>query len=266
MATVDQTPPGSFCWFELGTSDSSAAKEFYQPLFGWTSEDSPMGPGGVYTSFSLEGRRVGATYTLNPQQTSMGVSPHWMIYVSVENADAIAQKAGPLGANLFMPTFDVQEHGRMTVMADPTGAVFSIWQAKQNPGVGVTGVNGSVCWADLNTTNTSAAKDFYSSLFGWTIKASEKDSSGYLHIYNGEVGIGGIPSSEQLPANASPHWLIYFLVSDCAAALEKAEGLGASALMPTTEIPTVGSMAVLKDPQGAVFAFYQPATPATTKV
>ncbi len=261
MPSVEQHPAGSFCWFELGTSDSSAAKEFYQSLFDWTSEDFPMGPGGVYTMFSLEGRHVGACYALNPQQTAEGVPPNWMIYVSVEDADATAEKAGQLGANVYMPAFDVQEHGRMTVMADPTGAVFSIWQAKQNPGVGLTGVEGTVCWADLNTSNTGAAKEFYSSLFGWSIKPSEKDSSGYLHIYNGETGIGGMPSSEQLPPHTPPHWLIYFLVSDCAGAQKKAEALGASALMPTIEIPAVGSMAILKDPQGAVFAFYQSAAP-----
>lgn len=217
-----------------------------------------MGPSGIYTMFQLGGRDVGAVYTLRPEQQEQGVPPNWGIYVAVRNADEAARHAAELGGQVYMPPFDVAEHGRMAVIADPTGAVFSIWQPKQHPGIGVHGVEGTVCWADLSTTNTSAAQDFYTQLFGWNIKPSEHDSSGYLHIYNGQTGIGGIPPAEYHNAQTPPHWLLYFLVSDCAAALEKAKGLGAGVLMSTTEIPNVGIMAIVKDPQGAVFAFFQP--------
>jgi predicted enzyme related to lactoylglutathione lyase len=257
MANVDQHAPGSFCWFELGITDQSAAKDFYNSLFGWTAQDFPMGPSGSYTIFSLDGRNVGACYTLNPQQRSQGVPPHWMLYVAVQNADDVARRVGELGGQVFMPPFDVDSLGRMTVMADPTGAVFAVWQAKQHPGVGITGVDGTVCWADLRTSDTAAAKDFYSRLFGWEIKPGEQDPSGYLHIFNRQSAIGGIPPSQHLEPNVPPHWLLYFFVSDCAGAVEKAQGLGATILMPTMEVPKVGFMAVLKDPQGAVLAFYQ---------
>jgi predicted enzyme related to lactoylglutathione lyase len=257
MPIVEQHTPGSFCWFELATTDQSAAKDFYQGLFGWNAQDFPMGPGGTYTMFNLEGRNVGACYTLNSEQKQQGVPPNWLLYLAVQNADETARRATELGAQVFMPPFDVDSHGRMTVMADPTGAVFGVWQANQHPGVGVTGVDGTVCWADLRTTNTAAAKDFYSQLFGWEIKAGEQDPSGYLHIFNGQSAIGGIPPSQHLEPGVPPHWLLYFLVSDCAAAVAKAKGLGANILMPTMEVPNVGFLAILQDPQGAVFAFYQ---------
>jgi len=264
MPNVEQHTPGSFCWFELATTDQPAAKNFYHSLFGWNAEDFPMGPGGTYTMFSLHGRHVGACYTLNPEQRSQGVPPNWGLYVAVQSADDSARRATELGAQLFMPPFDVQSHGRMTVMADPTGAVFAIWQANQHPGVGVTGIEGTVCWADLSTADTAAAKEFYSKLFGWTIKPGEQDPSGYLHIFNGPAGIGGIPPAEQRNAQVPPHWMLYFQVSDCAAAVNKAKELGAAILMDTMQIPNAGSMAVLKDPQSAVFAFYQAPTKATS--
>lgn len=263
MPNIDQHAPGSFCWFELATSDQSAAKNFYQSLFGWTSQDFPMGPGGAYTMFSLDGRNVGATYTLNAQQKAEGVPPNWALYVAVENADETARRASELGAKVFMPPFDVEGHGRMTVMADPAWAVFCIWQAKQHPGVGVTGIDGTVCWADLNTAEPEKAKEFYSQLFGWEIKAGEQDPSGYLHILNGKNAIGGIPPAGQHNQQTPPHWLLYFQVSDCAAAVSKAQASGARVLMPVQEIPHVGHIAIVSDPQGAVFAFYQPPSKAT---
>ncbi len=264
MPNIEQHTPGSFCWFELATTDQSAAKDFYTSLFNWTVEDFPMGPGGQYTMFRLGGRDVGAAYTLRPDQQSQGVPPNWGIYIAVQNADDAARRAAELGGQLHMPPFDVADHGRMAVIADPTGAVFCIWQAKQHPGVGVTGGDGTVCWADLSTTNGGAAKDFYSRLFGWDIKAGENDPSGYLHVFNGQTAIGGIPPAEQRNTQAPPHWMLYFFVANCAAAVDKAQGLGAGVLMPASEIPHVGSIGIVKDPQGAVFAFYQPPAKSAT--
>ncbi len=66
MPNVEIHTPGSFCWFELGTTDQNAAKQFYGSLLGWTGTDSPMGPNEFYTMFSLGGRYTGAAYALNP--------------------------------------------------------------------------------------------------------------------------------------------------------------------------------------------------------
>ena len=47
--------PGSFCWFELGTSDQPAAVTFYRSLFHWDVNESPMGPGEIYSMFTFRG-------------------------------------------------------------------------------------------------------------------------------------------------------------------------------------------------------------------
>src|ERR1035441_4949680 len=93
MANIDHYSPGSFCWFELGTTDQNAAKTFYKSLFGWGADDMPMGPEGVYSMFTLEGRNTGAAYTLMAEMRAHGVPPHWAIYVAVESADEAAAKA-----------------------------------------------------------------------------------------------------------------------------------------------------------------------------
>ena len=257
MANIDKISPGSFCWIELGTTDQNAAKSFYTSLFGWTSEDSPMGPGEFYTMFKLNGRNVAAGYTLRKGQQEVGVPPHWMLYVSVESADATAQKAKEAGAQLAVEPFDVFTFGRMAVMQDPTGAYLSIWQPKEHVGIQVTGEDGTLCWADLATPKVEDAKAFYHKVFGWEVAADEKDKSGYEHIKNGHEFIGGVPPSEHLPPGVPAHWLAYFLVSDCDQYANKARELGGNFCLEPMTIENVGRMAIIKDPQNAVFAIFQ---------
>src|SRR5882724_10661318 len=101
MTHIDKHAPGSFCWIELGTTDQAAAKNFYSALFGWSPQDSPMGPGEFYTIFKLEGRDAAAGYTLRADQQSQGVPPHWMPYITVESADQAADTAKQLGGTVL---------------------------------------------------------------------------------------------------------------------------------------------------------------------
>lgn len=258
MANVDKYAPGSFCWIELATTDQNAAKTFYTSLFGWSVTDTPMGPGNDYSIFALRGRASAAGYTLQPDQQARGVPVHWSLYIAVDNADQSAAKATQVGASVIMPPFDVPDAGRMAVLHDPTGAVFSIWQGGKVPGLGVTGEPGALCWADLSTSDPDRAAKFYSTLFGWSYKRGQNDPSGYMEIKNGDHFIGGIPPAHTDP-KTPPHWMIYFMVADVAASLAKAAQLGAKTLMPAQDMPGVGTWAILADPQGAVFAVFKSA-------
>ncbi len=259
MAIVENHKPGSFCWIELATSDQNAAKDFYGALFQWTAVDSAMGPSEFYTMFMLEGRNAAAAYTIRPEQRSQGVPPHWMIYIAVDNANETAKRAGELGAKILAPPFDVFDYGRMAVIQDPTGAIFSIWEKKKHAGIGIAGVPGTLCWADLIVADPETAKKFYSDLFGWKISAGDKDASGYLHIMNGGDGIGGIPPAAHRDPKTPPHWLAYFAVEDVDATSAKAQQHGARTYVAPMSIEHVGRMAVLADPQGAVFAIFKSA-------
>jgi uncharacterized protein len=260
MPVIEKHNPGALCWFELATTDQAAAKKFYTSLFGWSSNDSPMGPGESYTIFQLNGHDTGAAYTLQPDQKSRGVPPHWMLHIAVENADTAGARAVDLGGKLVSPAFDVMDFGRMAIIADPAGAVFSVWQPKKHQGAGITGENGSVCWADLSTPDPPAARRFYHELFDWNFVEDEKDTSGYLHIKSHEQFIGGIPAASQRDPNTPPHWMIYFQVADCDASTAKAQEQGAQTLFPPTDLENVGRFAILKDPQAAAFALFQSET------
>ena len=255
MAHVDNHAPGAFSWIELGTSDQHAAKHFYTNLFGWTFQDNPMGPDDVYTMFGLDDRNVAGAYTLHERNNPMHVPPHWNVYITVASAEEAAKRAAALGARILEGPFDVQTYGRMVVVMDPAGAVFSLWEPKTNIGFSIKDQHGSFCWADLSTPDQSAAAKFYADLFGWTLAPGE---GGYLHVKNGEDFIGGIPPAEHRRPGTPPHWMIYIQVDDCDASTAKAQELGARVYMGPMTMENVGRMTVLADPQGAVLALFQP--------
>src|SRR5947209_4378064 len=103
MPVIETHLPGALCWFELATTDLAAAKKFYTSLFGWSSNEFPMGPGEVYTTFQLNGNDAAAAYTIRREQQSQGVPPHWMVYIAVDNADTVGSRAAELGGKLLTP-------------------------------------------------------------------------------------------------------------------------------------------------------------------
>jgi len=259
MTNIDKHPAGSFCWVELATSDQNSAKNFYGALFGWSPNDMPMGPGAVYTIFRLNGRDAAAVYTLRPDQVAQHVPPHWMLYIQADKVDATAAKVPQLGGKVIVEPFDVFDAGRMAVIQDPRGAYFCLWQPNKSAGIGIGHVHGTLCWADLCTSDTQAAEKFYAGLVGWKFEAGQNDKSGYLHIKNGEHHIGGLPPAEHLPTGVPPHWLAYFWADDVDATANKAKEMGANLCVPPMTVEGVGRMSIIADPQGAVFAVFKSA-------
>lgn len=116
---------GAFSWCELMTADTEAAKSFYGQLFGWTLKDVPM-EGMTYTTLAAGGQEIGGMMSVSAPGVQGNPSPHWGVYVTVENVDASAKKAEELGATLLVPPMDIPNVGRFSVIQDPQGAVLSI--------------------------------------------------------------------------------------------------------------------------------------------
>lgn len=247
MPNVTTHPPGAFCWIELMAADAAGARSFYSQLFDWTVNEIPMGEMGNYYIFQKNGADAAAMYQRMPDMAT--VPPFWMSYVAVEDADASTEKAKSLGAHVVNGPFDVFDNGRMTVLADPQGAAFAIWQAKSHPGVGVRDEANSLCWNELQVRDEAAAKKFYPALFPWKMKETPE----YTEWHIGDQAVGGMTQSNA-PEQVPSFWLPYFAVDDCDAAAAKAQSLGGQVFAPAFDVPNVGRMAVLGDPQGAHFA------------
>ena len=182
--------PGTFCWVGLATSDPAAAEQFYAGLFGWEAERFSAGEAGTYTMLRRTAHDVAILYRQQPEARAAGAPPHWTSYISVEDADATAARAGELGgAAVFREPFDVLDAGRVAAISDPTGAIVSLWQPRSRIGATLVNDVGALCWNELATTDVERATTFFGELLGWQY---ETDESGYASIRNGGRLNGGI--------------------------------------------------------------------------
>ncbi|MEO8432470.1 MAG: VOC family protein [Acidobacteriota bacterium] len=256
MPRIESHEPGTFCWAELATSDGPAARRFYTELFGWASEDIPMGGDQVYTMLRLSGREVGAAYQMGADEAGRGVPPHWNSYVSVESADETAAKVRSGGGSVLAEPFDVMDIGRMAVLQDPAGAVLAVWEPRRHVGATLAAEPGAPCWYECVTRDPAAAARFYGSVFGWTTK-QDPATAEYTELFLGGKVVGGMMPIAPEWGPVPSHWMVYIQVAGCDATVEKARAKGGTVRKPPSEIPGIGRFAILADPQGAAFSIIQ---------
>jgi uncharacterized protein len=273
MPERDGYIPGVPCWIDTSQPDPEAAVEFYRGLFGWEVENvMPPGSEGKYFVGRIRGGDVAAVGSIPEGAPPMAM---WNTYVWVDSADETASKVRDAGGNVLTEPFDVMKAGRMAVCADPEGAVFMAWQAKEHKGAQIVNEHGSLNFNDLNTRNVKGAKDFYGAVFGWKtlklpggfemwtlpgygdhLEASDPD----LRKRNAEFGapagfvdvVASIVPLADDQADLPPHWNVTFAVDDADAAAAKATELGGKVIAPPFDAPWV-RMTVIADPQGATF-------------
>ena len=273
MPERDGYIPGVPCWADTSQPDPDAAVAFYTRLFGWEFADV-MAPGseGKYLIARIRGGDVAAVGSL-PE----GAPPRamWNTYVWVESADETALKVRDESGTVVMEPFDVMDAGRMAVFADPEGAAFCVWQAKQHKGARVVNENGSVNFNGLNTMDVDAAKAFYGSVFGWeTLTLPSGDELWTLpgygdHLERDNPGlrkmiaeVGGPAGFEDVVAALKPidsgradmpaRWDVTFAVDSAETVARKATELGAKVLAGPFDAPWARTT-VIEDPQGATF-------------
>lgn len=242
---------GMFCWFECGTTDAAAAKDFYTRLFGWSAVDvaMPQDTGGSYTLLQVDGADIAGLYELAGPRFE-GVPSHWMTYVSVTSADESAARAESLGAKIVQAPMDVPGVGRIAIFADPAGASIAVFQAGEHPGTDPDRT--SLGWAELHTPEPEASRAFYTELFDWSAK--EDPSGEYTEWQVAGNSIGGMMAIPPERHGVPPHWLIYAAVDDCDETLAGAAEMGARTIVPAQDVPNVGRFGVIADPTGAAIA------------
>jgi predicted enzyme related to lactoylglutathione lyase len=125
-ADPDQPVLGRVCWNELLTTDDAAAQSFYSAMFGWNDEPKDMGPIGIYHIQTLQGQQA-AGIMKNPQN---GAPSSWLAYFLVADLAKATAKAKSLGATAMMENAPIPDVGAFSLLSDPTGAVFALFQTK----------------------------------------------------------------------------------------------------------------------------------------
>jgi uncharacterized protein len=251
-------PPGTPSWVELSSADADASAAFYRELMGWTTtEPGPADETGGYRMFQQDGLNVAGLMG----HMQEGQPTAWMTYVSVADADETAAKVRGGGGNAIVEPMDVMDIGRMAVFADPTGAVFGVWQPKTFAGADLVNEPNSLCWNEVLTRDAPTDKAFYEGVFGWTAgrPGFEGAPEDYVVWELSGTQVGGMMpmTDERFPAEVPPHWSVCFAVGECDAVVAKARELGSTITFEAMDMP-IGRFAGIVDPQGASFSIMQP--------
>jgi predicted enzyme related to lactoylglutathione lyase len=116
---------------------------------------------------------------------------------------------------------------------------------------------GRLVWYELLTTDPKAAIEFYRDVIGWRTEAW--GDGGYTMFVTDQGPVGGVTTIPEAAKQmgASPWWQANFLVADVDATAEQAKQLGGKIYHAET-VPTIGRLAVIGDPQGAVITAFTP--------
>jgi len=125
----------------------------------------------------------------------------------------------------------------------------------ENPDEECTVRPGKIGWNELITSDPGAAIAYYQTMFGWETEPFDGGETPYTMFKLDGVPFGGV-MAKPVPDMPS-HWLNYVSVTDLDAALAQSISLGGETLFGPMPIPTVGRIAVIKDPQGAAIGLHE---------
>lgn len=265
MSERERYPAGVPCWVEILQPDPQAALSFYGPLFGWEFAEPGSLPGdepGQYFVARVRGRDVAGIGTLPHRRDP--AAPMWMTHIRVDDADEAVERARSAGGSLRDGPHDALPAGRFAVVADPAGALVTIWEAIAREGAQL--VNESQAWAlsTLRTTDPGGSKAFYGSMLGWQPEEFGAPAT-HVTLWRLPGYVGGVPEQtapldtvgimtpipDYGPSGA--HWSVDFWVDDVHATADHAADLGGRVIVPAYEAPGF-KRAVLADPHGAMFS------------
>jgi uncharacterized protein len=240
-------PNGAPCWFELVTAEPERSIAFHRDLFGWHAVPGPT-DGSPYWFVRNARGTVGALRGLAAGEPR----GYWNVYFAVADLDASLARAERLGAARLFEPFDAPGFGRGAMLADPVGAVCSLWQpaAPDEAGDFVMFEDHAIGWVELAARDGDRARDFYRELLGWQMTESSPSGFRYLECAIGGTRYGGMLPMTKEWGEMPSHWSVYVPVPDVDACCARAATLGGTVCVPAFDAPGVGRIARIDDPAG----------------
>jgi predicted enzyme related to lactoylglutathione lyase len=246
----ERWPEGAPCWVDLMTTDQRAAVDFYSSLFGWGVRFT----GEEFGHYGLAAIGDHFTAGLGEQPPGQSMPAAWTTYLASDDVDKTCDAITGAGGTVIAQPMDVGTSGRMAIAQDPTGAVFGVWQGGDMIGASLVNEPGGVGWNECRTRDPERAMTFYTAVFGYRYTKMEGEE--YWTIDGAGPGdtVGGVGELDPTAAPGAPsHWMTYFVVADADATVATARAKGGTVQAGPFDTP-FGRMAVISDPQGAVFS------------
>ena len=173
----------------------------------------------------------------------------------------MVEKAGQNGGAVAVGPMDVFDAGRMAMLQDRQGAFFAVWQPNQHIGARVKLEPGAIAWNELLTTDKEDAIAFYQAVLG-VERGESMPPMDYTLVRAGGTEVWGVMQMTPEMGEFPPHWGVYFGVADVDESVAQAQSLGGAVTVSAFDIPNIGRIAGLSDPQGAAFVIFQGAETA----
>ncbi|MBC2885282.1 VOC family protein [Ochrobactrum sp. CM-21-5] len=249
-----------FVWYELMTTDTAQAENFYEKVIGWKAKDAGV-PGMKYTLFEAPGCAVAGMMALaDISEGDCEGEPGWIGYIGVADVDAAAAKVADEGGKVLRPGDDIPNVGRFAIVSDPQGAFFALFSPKDNteppPDFGSRKV-GHPGWHELYAKDCETVFPFYEKVFGWAHSSDfDMGSMGNYKIFSVDgADAGGIMTA---PPGVPVGWGFYFMVDGVNAAADRVKSLGGSVTNGPMEVPNGEWIIQCRDPQGVSFSLVAP--------
>jgi uncharacterized protein len=249
------SPPGTFVWYELMTTEAAAATAFYKSVIGWNAQDAGY-PDFRYTLLSAGDMQVAGLMTLPQDALDAGARPGWVGYVAVDDVDEDTARCMKAGGMVHRAPADIPGVGRFAIVADPQGAVIVLFKGTGTSPPAPVNTPGFAGWRELLAADGTAAFAFYSELFGWTkgdaIDIGPMGTYQLFAMAGGGEPIGGMMTKP--PDVPVPFWIYYFQVDGIEAAVARINAAGGTVINGPMEVPGGSWIVQVLDPQGAMFA------------
>ncbi len=240
-------------WADCATTDLAGAEAFYGKVFGWTGEHVTASNGETYAVQRLDGKMVAGIFPLNAELRAMNVPPHWSTYIEVADLDAALDRLRDKGGQVIEGPFEEPEVGRMAIVQDAVGAFLRLWQSAPGHSGEVFNVPGAMTWNELNTREPDKAAAFYAAVLGVEVEEMEVGPRVYRVLKADGRPVAGILEHTPEMGEGPDTWDVYFASDNVDATAEAVVAAGGKVLAEPFDLPVGGRMAVLQDPQGAVF-------------
>jgi len=251
LPPITETPSaerhfGKIVWHDLITADHDAAQRFYGSLFGWEFEQ--VGP--IYTLIRRQGRPIGGIVRTDRLQR-LGRTDYWIASVSVPDVDAAARDVAAAGGRVIEGPNDLPDRGRVAVVADPLGAVFSLVHATSGDPPDREPASEAWLWHEVIARDPATAEAFYTGALSYSLERIERAGGYRMLSREGRRRLGIVDSPFE---NAPSFWIPYARVGDPAASIARVRELGGSVVLAPSPELRGGSLAVIQDPGGAPLA------------
>ena len=240
--------------FEIAGPDGPKLQQFYRDLFGWnvTVQGEDMGFYGLVQT--NEGGIGGGIFQTGDDMPSNYVT----VYIQVDDLQAALDKVSGMGGNSVMPPMEIAPGmGSIAMFTDPANncmGLYSLpteWDGEMPP----KGKAPPVVHFEVGGEDAGALENFYTQMFDWQINYMEQAQIRFVQQESEGIGGAIFQHREGMPPNAPS---VGVMVDDLQAYLDKAVGLGGTALMQPMDIPGgFGSLAIFYDIAGNRIALFK---------